>query len=148
MVEQEEKVEVDLSEEKLFKVSELRPLVWSKTVTGFDGYETDEENCEPYRSPLAIYGDAVPSSSTSTDGTDSGSEEGSASVWTQIAEIVQKYYDKPSNGWDSLIRSLKDAKTGDEIGKILSKQKKKKGQENQSYVSVRHEIQSVRNMGY
>ena len=48
----------------LLKTSELRPLPFSKTVTLFDVYETDEENFEPYISPLATVG-TIPSSSSS-----------------------------------------------------------------------------------
>ncbi len=111
-------------------------------------YNRFGENVQMLKAEKIVTDYSVDGSVTGGDSDGSSDEEGAKTVWTQIAEIVQKYYDKPSNGWDSLIRSLKDAKTGDEIGKILSKQKKKKGQENQSYVSVRHEIQSVRNMGY
>ena len=57
---------------KLLKVNELRPLPFSKTVTLFEVYETDEENFEPYISPLATVG-TLPSSSQ-TPNTGSGSE--------------------------------------------------------------------------
>ena len=40
----------------LFKTDELRPIPWSKTVTVFDVYETDEDNFVPYVSPLATVG--------------------------------------------------------------------------------------------
>lgn len=58
----------------LLKTSELRPLPFSKTVTLFDVYETDEENFEPYISPLATVG-TVPSSSTNTTDTNSSIED-------------------------------------------------------------------------
>ena len=54
---------------ELYKVSELRPLPFSKTVTLFDVYETDEENFEPYISPLATVGAISSSSQTTTDTT-------------------------------------------------------------------------------
>lgn len=41
---------------ELYKEDELRPKSFSKTVTIFDVYETDEENFQPYTSPIAIYG--------------------------------------------------------------------------------------------
>lgn len=47
----------------LYKTNELRPLPFSKTITIFDVYETDEEHFEPYISPLATVG-AVSTSST------------------------------------------------------------------------------------
>ena len=49
----------------LYRVDELRPLPFSKTVTLFDVYETDEENFEPYISPLATVG-TLPQSSNQT----------------------------------------------------------------------------------
>lgn len=58
----------------LLKTSELRPLPFSKTVTLFDVYETDEENFEPYISPLATVG-TIPSSNTNTTDTNSNIED-------------------------------------------------------------------------
>lgn len=57
--------EEEKANDDLYKVSELRPLPFSKTVTIFDVYETDEENFEPYISPLATVG-TLPTSETST----------------------------------------------------------------------------------
>lgn len=51
---------------ELYKTSELRPLPFSKTVTLFDVYETDEENFVPYVSPLATVGSVNTSSTTDT----------------------------------------------------------------------------------
>ena len=61
----------------LLKTSELRPLPFSKTVTLFDVYETDEENFEPYISPLATVGTVSSSSTNTTDTstTDENTEE-------------------------------------------------------------------------
>lgn len=59
----------------LYKVSELRPLPFSKTVTIFDVYETDEENFEPYISPLATVG-TLPTSETSTSAETQTTEDG------------------------------------------------------------------------
>ena len=56
---------------ELYKTSELRPLPFSKTVTLFDVYETDEENFVPYVSPLATVGSVSTSSTTDTQLTDS-----------------------------------------------------------------------------
>lgn len=55
---------------ELYKTSELRPLPFSKTVTLFDVYETDEENFVPYVSPLATVGSVSTSSTTDTQITD------------------------------------------------------------------------------
>lgn len=53
----------------LLGVEELRPASWTKTVTIFDVYETDEENFIPYISPLATVG-TLPSSGTSSSTTE------------------------------------------------------------------------------
>ena len=58
------------SDKKLYKTSELRPTPWSKTVTIFDVYETDEEHFQPYISPLATVGTINSSSSSSETPTD------------------------------------------------------------------------------
>lgn len=89
----------------------------------------------------------------STDGSvqdESGTQgDGGESEWTQIAKVLQTYYTcKDSNEWNSFIRSVKNAKTGDEIGKLLTGHTKKKGQEDKSYIDVRHEIQKIKGMGY
>lgn len=69
---------LDKLEEKksLLKEDELRPAPWSKTVTLFDVYVTDEENFVPYVSPLATVGTIETSSSTNTgdEGTDTASQ--------------------------------------------------------------------------
>lgn len=58
---------VEDNDKNLLKTSELRPLPFSKTVTLFDVYETDEENFEPYISPLATVGTIPSTSSTSAE---------------------------------------------------------------------------------
>lgn len=58
---------------ELFNTNELRPIPFSKTVTVFDVYVTDEENFVPYVSQLATVG-SVNSSSSSTSTTDIGDE--------------------------------------------------------------------------
>ena len=60
---------------ELLKTNELRPLPFSKTVTIFDVYETDEENWTPYISPLATVGKIETTSSTDdTTSTDIASQ--------------------------------------------------------------------------
>lgn len=90
------------------------------------------------------------SKAQSQDGTSSSSEGngGSSSLYTQISEILQKYYEKPSEGWNSFTNNVRLAKTGDEIRSILAKHKKKKGQEYKSHVAIGHEIQKIREMPY
>lgn len=124
---------------KLYPVEELRPIAWSKTVTIFDVYETDEENFVPYISPLATVGTGSSSSGDTEENTGNTTNPDSE-LYTEISGIIQKYYEKPSDGWNSLTNSLRSAETKEEVQKLISKQKKKKGQENTSYVSVQHEI--------
>lgn len=80
----------------LYGTNELRPPIWSKTVTIFDVYETDEEGFVPYISPLATVGTINSSSSSGSDiGTDgettddAGQEESSQeegpSIWNTLS---------------------------------------------------------------
>ena len=62
-------------EKGLYKTQELRPLPFSKTVTVFDVYETDEEHFEPYISPLATVGAVNTSQNTGTDTSTEGTED-------------------------------------------------------------------------
>lgn len=90
-------------------------------------------------------GDSSASADSSSEGNGATKEQ---STYSQISGVIQKYYDKPSEGWNSLTNKLRKAETGDEIGNILKNLKKKKGQEKKSVVDVRHEIQKIRGMGY
>ena len=79
----------------LYETNELRPPVWSGTVTLFDVYETDEEGFVPYVSPLATVGTINASSSSSDtgmgDGTTDGGEQGESSqeegpsIWNTLS---------------------------------------------------------------
>lgn len=92
--------------------------------------------------------------SSASDGTIDGSEssgDGSSNPneWTQIASILQTYYDKPSGGWNSIIQKVREAKTYDpDIRSLITPLKKKKGQELKSYVDVGHELCKVRGINY
>lgn len=85
---------------------------------------------------------------------DSGEETGEsggadANLYTQIAEILQKYYTvQNKEDWNTIINKVRFAETGDAIGNIVASLTKKQGMETQSYVSVRHEIEKLRGMGY
>ena len=67
-----ELIEKENEKVTLFKTDELRPVSWSKTVTVFDVYETDEENFIPYISPLATVGTVNSGGSSDSDITDIG----------------------------------------------------------------------------
>ena len=82
---------------------------------------------------------------TGTDGTTSNTGE---SPYAQVSEILQKYYEKPSEGWNSITNKVRLSKTEAEIKGHITKLQKKKGQEMKSYVDVKHEIQKVLGINY
>ena len=90
-------------------------------------------------------GDSTTDDTTSTDGTTSNTGE---SPYAQVSEILQKYYEKPSEGWNSITNKVRLCKTEAEIKGHITKLQKKKGQENKSYVDVKHEIQKVLGINY
>lgn len=135
-------------EGNLLKTSDLRPLPWSKTVTLFDVYKTDEENFQPYISPLATI-ITTETGNTANTNTSGNSEEntGNTDPDKQIRETLLKYYDDTQV--NSKIKSINNAKTGDEISEILKTMKMKQDKTGEtSVVSIRHEIQKIKGMGY
>ena len=91
------------------------------------------------------------SDGTATSGTNADSGDGSSNPneWTQIASILQTYYEKPSGGWNSIIQKIREAKVYDpDIRSQITSLKKKKGQELKSYVDVGHELCKVRGINY
>lgn len=100
--------------------------------------------------------DQLKDATTSNDGTatsgtnaDSGDGSGNPNEWTQIASILQTYYEKPSGGWNSIIQKIREAKVYDpDIRSQITSLKKKKGQELKSYVDVGHELCKVRGINY
>lgn len=83
------------------------------------------------------------------DGDEAGASEGATpSTYSQISEILQKYYEKPSEGWNSITNKVRLSKTEAEIKGHITKLQKKKGQEMKSYVDVKHEIQKVLGINY
>ena len=85
---------------------------------------------------------------TGADGGETGGSEKTANAYSQISEILQKYYEKPSEGWNSITNKVRKSTTADEIKKYIAPLKKKKGQELKSYVDVKHEIQKVLEIPY
>ena len=95
--------------------------------------------------------DATTSNDGTADGTNEDSGDGSSNPneWTQIASILQTYYEKPSGGWNSIIQKIRGAKVYDpDIRSQITPLKKKKGQELKSYVDVGHELCKVRGIDY
>ena len=83
------------------------------------------------------------------DGGEAGAGAGATpSTYSQISDILQKYYEKPSEGWNSITNKVRLSKTEAEIKGHITKLQKKKGQEMKSYVDVKHEIQKVLGINY
>ena len=145
--------EEEEEEEKsqLLKIGELHPSPFSKKVILFDVYETDEENFEPYISPLATVGE-ISSSSASSDSSSSGdsssdssssSDDSSSSdssssggsskkkkkktnkYYTPVAKVLQTYY--ISNNWNSFINRVRFCTTKQAVRNIIKGHKKRKG---------------------
>lgn len=88
----------------LYKTSELRPLPFSKTVTLFDVYETDEENFVPYVSPLATVGTIETSSSDTTD-TEAGAIDDSIGLTDGLTGGTDTSNESNDTGLGSIISS-------------------------------------------
>lgn len=120
----------------------------AKTITITDEYLVNRfGTVEAETKAEKIVTDYTGDSSGVSAGNETGEQE-TASLYSQISQILQDNYEKPAEGWNSLTNKVRLAKDGNEIGKLLSAQKKKQGKENKSYVDVRHEIQKLRGMGY
>lgn len=151
------KTEEEKEEEKpqLLKIGELHPSPFSKKVILFDVYETDEENFEPYISPLATVGEisssssgssssdssessASDSSSSSSDDSSSSSSDSSSSggkskkkkkktnkYYTPVAKVLQTYY--ISNNWNSFINRVRFCTTKQAVRNIIKGHKRRKG---------------------
>lgn len=79
---------------------------------------------------------------------DGSAGKGIGNQYSQVSEILQKYYEKPSEGWNSITNKVRKSKSAEDIQKHITGLKKKKGQELKSYVDVKHEIQKVLNIPY
>ncbi len=81
-----------------------------------------------------------------TDGSTESSTEQGGSKWTDIAKILQENYDKPSGGWDNVIRSVLNAEVYDpDIRSAITPLKQKT---DKSYVQVGHELCKVMEIGF
>lgn len=146
------KKEEEEEKPQLLKIGELHPSPFSKKVILFDVYETDEENFEPYISPLATVGaistssDSSDSSSSSSDSSSSSSDDSSSSsddssssggssknkkkkktnkYYTPVAKVLQTYY--ISNNWNSFINRVRFCTTKQAVRNIIKGHKKRKG---------------------
>lgn len=87
---------------------------------------------------------------TSADGTEqNGDGSSQTSKWTDVAAILQKYYNKPTNGWDNHIRTALNAKSYDpDLKNMLVKMEKKQGYDKTTYVDVGHELCNILGIRY
>lgn len=154
------KTEEEKEEEEkpqLLKIGELHPSPFSKKVILFDVYETDEENFEPYISPLATVGEISSSSSASSDSSSSSSSGDSSSDSSSSSDDsssssdssssggkskkkkkkkTNKYYTPVakvlqtyyiSNNWNSFINRVRFCTTKQAVRNIIKGHKKRKG---------------------
>lgn len=156
---EEKKQEEEEEEEKpkLLKIGELHPSPFSKKVILFDVYETDEENFEPYISPLATVGKISSSSSSSSDSSSSSSSGDSSSDSSSSSsddsssssgdssssggkskkkKKTNKYYTPVakvlqtyyiSNNWNSFINRVRFCTTKQAVRNIIKGHKRRKG---------------------
>lgn len=83
-------------------------------------------------------------SSEDAETTDQGQD--SQGIWTSIAKVLQDNYEKPSDGWDTHIRAIKNATTYDpDIKENINKMTKKN---DRTYVDVGHELCKILNINY
>lgn len=81
------------------------------------------------------------------DGSNGGSQ--SQTLWTQIASILQQYYEKPSGGWDNKIRSVQNAKVREDIHKVTNSLTKKQEWKNKkSDTDIIQDLMKIRGLGY
>ena len=75
------------------------------------------------------------------DGAAQGDGASESSKWTAIAEILQKYYKKPSDGWNTRIQTIREAKKYDpDIRSVIVPLTKKDEYKHKSHVDIGHEI--------
>jgi len=105
-------------------------------------FGTVEAEIEAEKIVTDYSGDGSLDGSVGSGGGSTGSD-GKKSEWTQIAEILQKYYQ--SNDWDSFIRNVMNAKTREEIRKLVVGHKWKDNKE-QSHNKAIHELLVVKGL--
>ena len=107
---------------QLLKIGELHPSPFSKKVILFDVYETDEENFEPYISPLATVGE-ISSSSSSASSSDSSSSSSSGDSSSDSSSSddssSSSSSDSSSSGGSSKKKKKKTNKYYTPVAKVL-----------------------------
>ena len=78
-----------------------------------------------------------------------GGEQTSSALWTAIAEILQKYYEKPSDGWNNKIQTIREAKKYDpDIKNVIVPLTKKNEYKNKTTVDIGHDICDIMGITY
>ena len=104
---------------QLLKIGELHPSPFSKKVILFDVYETDEENFEPYISPLATVGEISSSSSASSSDSSSSGDSSSDSSSSSSDDSSSSSSDSSSSGGSSKKKKKKTNKYYTPVAKVL-----------------------------
>lgn len=87
------------------------------------------------------------SAQAETDAAAGGGAE--ASAWADVAGILQKYFDKPSDGWDNHIRAITNAKKYDpDIKNAINTLTRKSAYSMKSYIDIGRELQKAIGLGY
>ena len=96
--------------------------------------------------------DKVKETGNNAEGTDTGTGTGTeeaTSKWTDVAAILQEYFEKPDDGWDSHIRAIINAKVYDpDIKEAINTCTRKDEYKLKSYIDIGRELQKTLGMGY
>lgn len=120
--EEKKQEEAEEKKPKLLKIRELHPSPFSKKVILFDVYETDEENFEPYISPLATVGKISSSSSSASSDSSSSSSSGDSSSDSSSSssdDSSSSSGDSSSSGGSSKKKKKKTNKYYTPVAKVL-----------------------------
>lgn len=83
---------------------------------------------------------------SATSGGDASATGGGSSKWTEIVKVLEENYEKPSTGWDDIVRTIQGATTYDPtIRNAITSLKQKSSK---SYVQVGHELCNIVGIGY
>lgn len=85
-------------------------------------------------------------SNTNASGDDANATSDGSSKWTEIVKVLEENYEKPSTGWDDIVRTIQGATTYDPtISNAITSLKQKSSK---SYVQVGHELCNIIGIGY
>ena len=77
---------------------------------------------------------------------DANATSGGSSKWTEIVKVLEENYEKPSTGWDNIVRTIQGATSYDPtISNAITPLKQKTSK---TYVQVGHELCNIVGIGY